>query len=173
MPEIDIKKCTISDDSLLFSICRTTYSENFAHHWNEGGLEWYLDKVYSLEGIRVELSNPHIAYFIAAINNEAVGFMKLNLNSIFQNDHVGMEIEKIYTRPSHHGKGIGNALMKVALDLAKSEKRKFVWLGVIDTNSDAIRFYKKFGFKIQDKIKLDLPYFKEELKGMWRMKLDL
>lgn len=41
---------------------------------------------------------------------------------------------------------------------------------MIDTNTRVIEFYKKIGFEMCDKTVLDIPYFKEELKGMWRMK---
>lgn len=173
MNKVHIKECTSDDLELLYFVCRTAYTENFAHHWNEGGLEWYLNKVYSREGIQNDLVNPGLAYYMASIGSEAAGFMKLNLNSKFSESEDGLEVEKIYTRPSYHGTGVGNALMKIALDLARTEKKKFIWLGVIDTNTDAINFYKKSGFKLFDKIKLDLPYFKEELKGMWRMRMDL
>jgi len=44
---------------------------------------------------------------------------------------------------------------------------------VIDKNTSAIEFYKKMGFEICGKTALDIPYFKDELKGMWRMKLEL
>ena len=171
---ISIRKADSNDLPLVFSTCRESYSENFSHHWNEGGLEWYLEKVYAKDGITNELSGTDINYFIAFYDQNPVGFMKLNLKSNLpgQPPEQGMEIEKLYFRPHYQGKGIGKKLISIAFDLAKQLKKKTIWLGVIDSNESAIEFYKKSGFTFYDKIKLDLPYFKEELKGMWRMALD-
>jgi ribosomal protein S18 acetylase RimI-like enzyme len=173
--QITVKKATLDDLPGLYTICRQSYSENFAHHWNDGGLAWYLEKVYSWDGIAGDLADPHIHYFIAYYNEEPAGFMKVHLNSNAPDEPSAkaIEIEKLYFRPHFQGKGIGKMLIAVAFDLAKDLKRQKVWLGVIDTNTSAIEFYKKMGFMLYDKIQLDLPYFKEELKGMWRMTMAL
>jgi len=166
-----VKKANSNDLQLLFRICRQSYSENFAHHWNEGGLDWYLDKEYGIEGIKSDLINSDINYFIAFFREEPAGFMKLQLNSTLANHSStsGMEVEKLYFRPQYQRKGIGKKLVSIALVLGQKLKKEIIWLGVIDTNEKAIEFYKKMGFEIHDKIVLDIPYFKEELKGMWRM----
>jgi ribosomal protein S18 acetylase RimI-like enzyme len=44
-----------------------------------------------------------------------------------------------------------------------------IWLAVMDTNTSAITFYENIGFTFFDKTRLELPYFKDELRGMWRM----
>jgi diamine N-acetyltransferase len=49
---------------------------------------------------------------------------------------------------------------------------KTLFLCVIDTNTNAIAFYKKLGFTRHGTTRLDLSYFKEELKGMYRMVLE-
>ena len=101
--------------------------------------------------------------------------MKLKLDSKLSghSSEKGIEIEKIYFRPQHQGKGIGKQLMAVAVQRAVQLEKEFIWLGVIDTNLGAIEFYKKSGFAIHDKIQLEILLFKEELKGMWRMVFDL
>lgn len=172
--DISIRKAGPADLSALFTICRLAYTENFANHWNDDGLEWYLNAVYSREGIRTDLQNDDIAYFIASINGgEDLGFMKLNLRSNLPHlpPEEGAEIEKLYFRPQHHGKGIGKKLVELAIEKVKSQNKKVLWLGVIDTNEAAIGFYKKMGFDLHSKTILDVPYFKDELRGMWRMSL--
>src|SRR6478736_1010769 len=170
-----IEKAQPSDLLTLYSICRQSYSENFSNHWNEGGLEWYLEKTYGKRIIEFELSGTTVNYYIAFLNDEPVGFMKLDLcsNVPGQVPEEGMEISKLYFLPIHQGKGIGKKLISIAFELAKKLKKKTVWLGVIDTNDSAIQFYTRMGFHLQEKTRLDIPYFKEELKGMWRMALDV
>ena len=105
---IRIRKADINDFQLLFNVCRQSYSENFANHWNEGGLDWYLQEVYGIEGIKSDLVNSEINYFVAFFDEEPAGFMKLHLNSNLPNHFAssGMEIEKIYFRPQFQGQGI-------------------------------------------------------------------
>lgn len=163
------------DLEVLFAICRKAYSENFAHHWNEGGLEWYLEKVYSSEVIKADLTMGSVRYFIAYYDGVPVGFMKLKLNSNLLDPLSGneLEVDKIYFLPTYQGKGIGRLLINQAIQVALELKKELIWLGVIDTNLAAIEFYRKIGFVFHDKARLEIPFFKEELKGMWRMKLPL
>jgi ribosomal protein S18 acetylase RimI-like enzyme len=172
---VQVKKADVNDLWLLCSICRLSYSENFAGHWNEGGLSWYLENVYGLEAMRSDLVNPDINYFVAYVDHEPAGFMKLKLHSSLgkQSERSDLEIEKLYFRLPFQGKGIGRKLMSMALEIARTLDKTIVWLGVIDTNDRAIEFYKQMGFTFYDKVKLDVPYFKDELRGMWRMTLQL
>jgi ribosomal protein S18 acetylase RimI-like enzyme len=171
---ITIRKADSGDLFSLVNICRLAYSENFAHHWNEGGLPWYLDNVYSKEAISHELTQTDLHYFIAISDDEPVGFMKLHLQSNLPHlpPDEGMEIEKLYFLKNYQGKGIGKQFMQTVFEMAREKKKRMIWLGVIDTNESAIAFYKKMGFAFYDKTRLNLPYFKEELKGMWRMALN-
>jgi ribosomal protein S18 acetylase RimI-like enzyme len=61
----------------------------------------------------------------------------------------------------------------LAIELGRLLKKEMIWLGVIDNNLNAIEFYERMGFEFYDKTQLDLPYFKEHLKGMWRMTFKL
>ncbi len=168
--KISIRGSQPADSALLYETCRKAYSENFAGHWNPGGLAWYLEKVYSHEGIKADLHNPNLRYFVAFVDNHPAGFMKLKLGSDLNvYPGQGLEIEKIYFREAHQGKGLGKLMMSHAFQTALDLKKKFIWLGVIDTNHSAFAFYKKLGFNEFDKVQLDLPYFKDELRGMWRM----
>jgi ribosomal protein S18 acetylase RimI-like enzyme len=168
-----IREALPEDLDVLFAICRKAYSENFAHHWNEGGLEWYLEKVYSRDVIQTDLTDAAIRYFIAYDNTMPVGFMKLKLHAALpgHSSDKGLEVDKIYFLPAYQGKGIGKSLINQALQVARDLHKDLVWLGVIDTNLPAIEFYRKIGFEFHDKTRLEIPFFKEDLKGMWRMKL--
>jgi ribosomal protein S18 acetylase RimI-like enzyme len=174
-PFLTVKRATAGDAELLFTVCRQSYAENFASHWNEGGLDWYLDQVYGLDVIQSDLKNPVINYFVPYIIGEPVGFIKLHLKSVLPGYPAtsAMEIEKIYFRPAFQGEGIGKSLITLSINLARQLRKEIIWLGVIDTNESAIAFYQKMGFRLHDKTRLDIPYFKEELRGMWRMVLPL
>ncbi len=170
---ISIRKADTDDAGLLYSVCRQSYIESFADHWNEGGLAWYLDKVYGLDVLEHDLRNSLIHYYIGYYHNVPVGFMKVKLNSSLT-DKVGgkhLEIEKLYFLSKYQRMGLGRELISTARMLAKGHDIDVIWLGVIDTNASAISFYEHNGFKFFDKTRLEIPYFKDELRGMWRMVL--
>jgi diamine N-acetyltransferase len=172
---IDIRKMKSSDLTILHKICNDAYTQNFHDHWEEGGLENYINKVFGIDILKKELSDEKIEYYVAFINNEPVAFMKLNLFSNLTGLDInkGLELDKIYILQKFKGMKIGKQLLEVAFDIAKNFKKEVLWLAVIDTNIEAISFYEKSGFKFHSKTILEYPKFKEELKGMWRMYIEV
>jgi ribosomal protein S18 acetylase RimI-like enzyme len=170
-PAIDIRQMNLSDLIILHNLCCEIYSQNFYSHWNEGGLEQYLDKVFGVDTLEVELSGKNIQYHVAFIKQEPVAFMKINLFSNLPGLDMekGLELDKIYILPEFKGMKIGKRMLDMAFDISISNKKEICWLTVIDTNREAISFYEKTGFRFHSKTHLDYPKFKEELKGMWRM----
>lgn len=57
-----------------------------------------------------------------------------------------VELSKIYVLPDGHGAGVSAALFAEALERARAEDAKCMWLGVNQQNQRAQRFYAKNGF---------------------------
>jgi len=171
---IKLKKVTKESNSELQQICFNAYAQNFADHWNENGLDLYLEKEFGKERLEMELKSNSIFYYYVLLNQMIVGFLKINYNPTFRiSNHNTCELEKIYILPKHKGLGIGKAALKGIIEKIRKRGHKMLFLCVIDTNIQAIAFYKKFGFNFHSKTRLNDSYFKEELKGMNRMYLDL
>src|ERR1044072_5077987 len=90
---ISIRRADINDVRLLYDVCRQSYNESFADHWNEGGLSWYLDKVYGMDVLERDLKNIAINYFISYYNDVPAGFMKVKLNSQLSHQIAGNHLE--------------------------------------------------------------------------------
>ena len=58
-----LKKASLCDIVELKKICTDAYAKNFYHHWNEDGLEWYLEREFGDVRLKADLSNRHLAYF--------------------------------------------------------------------------------------------------------------
>ena len=67
------------------------------------------------------------------------------------NDNEALEIERIYVLKDFQGKKIGQKLYEKAVEVAKQNKVKYIWLGVWEKNQKAIDFYEKNGFVPFDK----------------------
>jgi diamine N-acetyltransferase len=174
-----------ADLDTLQTICRSAYSENFGHHWQDDGLSEYLEKVFGTSTLAAELADPHIRYYVAFRQRgpvalaepaecraaEPVAFMKLNLCSNLPGapPEKGIELDKLYILPDCKGQKIGAQLMDLAFRVAETTCKDDFWLAVIDTNAPAIAFYEKYGFRFHSSTRVGYPQFREELKGMWRM----
>lgn len=172
---VDIRLMLPEDLSILYKISREAYSFNFGHHWEEGGLEEYMDKVFGREVLAAELEDPSIQYYVAFVDRQPVAFMKLNLHSNLPgaDPEKGIELDKLYILPDYKGLGIGSRFMDLAFRVAGELGKETFWLAVIDTNAAAMAFYEKAGFRRHSTMRVSYPKFREELKGMWRMVADL
>lgn len=169
-----LKKAQLKDLDSLQQICIDAYSLNFHHHWNPGGLEWFVEREFGMARLTSDLTNEAIGYYFIIDGDTPVGFVKLREVPYEEHGQPDvMELEKIYIRPDIKGKGIGRSALAAVIAMLKGQGKKVLFLGVIDTNYPAITFYEKFGFEFHSKSRLELPYFKEELKGLNRMRLGL
>lgn len=58
-----------------------------------------------------------------------------------------LEIVTFYVQPRHHGKGIGSALLDIAVDYTREKGRQSIWLTTNSENTPAIDFYLANGFR--------------------------
>ncbi len=154
MEKVEIVNVQLKDNQELLDIGYKTFYDAFGPPVNsEENIQSYLKEKFTLETISKELKNPHSEFYFAKINNEIVGYIKLNSKDA-QTEAVNgdaIEIERIYVVKEYQGKQIGQVLLDTSLEVAKQKKVDFIWLGVWDQNPGAIRFYKRNGFKIFDK----------------------
>jgi diamine N-acetyltransferase len=174
-----------ADLTTLQSICRSAYTENFGHHWQEGGLSEYLEKVFGGDVLAGELADPQIRFYVAFREHgpaavqpheaEPVAFMKLNLDSNLPGapPEKGIELDKLYILPQCKGRHVGARMMDLAFRVAETAGKEDFWLAVIETNAPAIAFYEKYGFRFHSTTRVSYPKFREELKGMWRMHAEI
>lgn len=57
------------------------------------------------------------------------------------------ELKRMFIRLEHRNKGLGNELMRKAIELAKDLGYENIRLDTLDTMKSAIALYEKFGFK--------------------------
>jgi ribosomal protein S18 acetylase RimI-like enzyme len=110
----------------------------------------YMKKVYNLDAIEKELTNPVNIYHIIRQEDTAAGFSKMELTM----KHPAIKLERvskmdqIYLLDSFHGLKLGAKLLSHNIDFSKSHGQNGMWLVVWVGNTTAIAFYEKFGFRI-------------------------
>ena len=170
-----LKKASLIDIDELQKICKETYPIYFGNYWEGNGLEMYLEDQFGTDCLKADLNSDLIKYYLIYFEETPIGFLKINLASPldgFEKEKT-CELEKMYILPNWKGKGIGKAALQEAINRIGKFKKAMMFVGVVDSNIGAISFYEKFGFKYHDKIRVDIPFFKEELRGLNRMVLEL
>jgi len=171
---MQLKKALINDLLELQDICKKAYSLHFADHWTNNGLALHLEYQYGTKRLTADLANNKIEYYFIQENGENIGFLKVKLQSSDEFSNLdNCELEKIYILPKYSGKGIGKEAMKKIIHTVREKGKSIFFLCVIDTNENAIAFYKKLGFAFHSTTRIDAPHFREELRGMNRMAIRL
>ncbi len=150
---IKIRRINTNDITELQKIGKQTFFETFASQNSEENMVEYLENGFSVEKIKAELEDQNAEFYFAELNEEAIGYLKVNFGQSQTEikDENTLEIERIYVLKEFHGKKVGQILFEKALELAKTKKVNYVWLGVWEENQRAIRFYEKNGFVAFDK----------------------
>lgn len=149
MDKIEIRKANQADIELLQNIGRQTFFEKFTENNSEENMLKYASEAYSFEKIASEVNNPNSQFYLATLNNQTVGYLKINFGDAQTElqDPQALELERIYVLNEFQGQKIGQLLFEKTLELARLAKINFVWLGVWEENTGAIKFYEKNGFK--------------------------
>lgn len=153
MENIEVVTVTLNHVEQLQKISRQTFSDTFSAVNTGENMKKYIDEQFSLEQLTKEVNNKNAAFYFAMLDNNAIGYLKLNFGQAQTElkDDKAVEIERIYVLKDFHGKNVGQILYEKAIQIARQINADYVWLGVWEENARAIRFYKKNGFVEFDK----------------------
>ncbi len=143
------RMATIDDVHILVEVGRKTFLDTFAEFNTEEDMKIYIEKNFTVDQARKEISDPASSFILAEDGNVVIGYAKLREgnNPRELNSTNGIEIERIYVVKNYLGKNVGKTLMQTCLEVARKRGYQVVWLGVWEHNPRAIAFYEKWGFE--------------------------
>jgi len=146
---VTIREIGQRDISNLHRFAIDTFVESFAHQNTQDNMDAYIAEHKSFDKLKAEIERPESVFYVAMIEEEIVGYLKINWGHAQTElqDTFGMEIERIYVSKNQQGKKIGQMLMEKAKEIAIAKNKAFIWLGVWEKNEKAIAFYTKLGFR--------------------------
>jgi len=149
---ITIKKCTIQDLHKLKDISIQTFDDTFRTKNKPENIDTYLKSAFQLSLLEKELKHPSSEFYFIYYNNQVAGYLKLNIldAQTEKRNQNALEIERIYLLSSFQKKGLGGELIRFAFKRARDLGKQTIWLGVWEKNTNAIAFYKKYGFEKVD-----------------------
>lgn len=127
---------------------RRTFIATFASGNTAEDMTAYVERSFSAEKMRKELTTPGSTFYFLEAEDGPVGYLKVNVGDAQTEQLPGdtLEIERIYVEADRQGEGFGKALLDFALAEARRAGREAVWLGVWENNPKAIAFYERKGF---------------------------
>jgi len=144
-----IRQLTLADAETLQAISVETFQDTFAAQNTAANMTAFLTSAYNLPKLKKELQQPGSRFYFIELDGQPLGYLKLNVDPA-QSEVMGadnLEIERIYIRPTQKHQGLGSQFLKFAIELAKTEGKTSVWLGVWEHNEPAKHFYQKWGFE--------------------------
>ena len=153
MGQLNIRKATLVDIKELQEISIQTFTETYSSFNTQKNIDLYISESLSASQITSEIKNSSSAFYMVYLENNLIGYLKVNLSGAQTAlvDSTSIEIERIYLLKKQQGKGYGKNLIDFVLEIASNDNLYRIWLGVWSKNKKAIEFYKKMGFTEFDK----------------------
>ncbi len=147
---LKIRLAKTADVDTLLELSANTFYQAFAGQNTTANMAAYMTSAFTAAQLTEELKDPSCIFFLAFIEDEAVGYSKLRKSKAPKElkEVKAIEIHRLYVLGKMVGRKIGKALMEKCLEIAKRENYEVVWLGVWEKNTHAVNFYKSFGFEV-------------------------
>ena len=169
---LSLRQCSLSDLKLLRDLSRTTFVDAFEKDNNPEDFKAYIDAAFDRDKLLGELKNPDTTFYFVFKDVHLIGYFKLNQNNA-QTDikaKEGIELERVYVLSNFQGQHIGRWMLDKVKKIAADKLKTFLWLGVWEKNSRAIKFYKSQGFS---KFATHPYYIGKDKQTDWLMRFDL
>lgn len=168
---IELQEIKIEDQAKLMLLMEQIYPPVYKHLWVNEDCSFYLNRFYSIDHLKLELSNPNATYYFVHYNSNLVGIFRLVFNEIFKDlqKKEATYLHRIYLGKKAQGKGVAKQLLEWAEHNAKRKGNILIWLEAMDSQQQALRFYEKQGFNYGSKTGLDFELIHPNLRGMYTM----
>lgn len=168
---LTFRRCTNLDLEELVNISTETFAAAFEQANDAEDFKKYMDFAFNNKKLLSELENENSRFYFVFEKEELVGYFKLNENEAQTDikDKHSFELERIYVVGTYQGKKIGAWVLQQVLELTQKEGKHYLWLGVWEKNTAAIRFYQRHGFK---KFDTHPYYIGKDKQTDWLLRLD-
>lgn len=163
----EIIKATAKDFKILSDLCFEIYPQTYSNWWHDDG-KWYMETMYNPDKMLIELENKTSEFYFLIIEEKPQGYLKVN--HTFKNEPDSFEIERIYLNQVFARQGLGNLLLNFGIEIALTLSKKTVYLKVMASGTNLIKFYEKNGFETTGSEILSFELLKSELRTINTMK---
>lgn len=157
-----IRPATLADAPALTTLAADTFTETFAHLYDQQDLADFLASTYTDEQHRELISSPehflHVLVDAGAGADESgglpeggggplVGYVLAGPSGLPGTESADGEVKRLYVRSTRQRGGHGRRLLEGAIDWLLRDGPRDLYLGVWSENVDAQRLYRRYGFE--------------------------
>ncbi len=167
---LSLRTISFADALQLKQLMYRIYPPPYKHLWKDNG-HWYVEETFNEIALKKELSEPNAAYYFVAYQAETIGVLRFIHNVPLSDvpESKATKLHRIYLDPKLHGKGIGAVLMQWVKKQTIENGSQILWLEAMDTQQQALQFYKNLGYEVSSDFRLSFKLMHEHLRGMHRM----
>ena len=139
----------IEDAQVISELSIYTFIESFGANNTKEDIDLYVAEELNVERIASELTDNDNFFFLASVNEKAVGFAKVRVaaNPDAPAGRLPIELNRLYVSREFQGQKIGAGLMAHCIAFGRERGHDVIWLGVWEYNYSSLAFYKSWGYE--------------------------
>lgn len=157
-----IRQALLADAPALAALATNVFRESYGSAIPDDILTTYLARTFTAATFETMICAPNSTLLVAVVNKMIGGYCKLTGAQLppnmeftapdyprYSGSHSGhsiVELGTLYIDRTARGNGMGQALMRAALDWAMAQGYTTMWLCVWQENKKAQTFYERLGF---------------------------
>ncbi len=168
---IQLQNIQIGHYSKLKALIERIYPPAYKHLWVNEDCSFYINKFFSIENFKLELSDTNAEYYFVIYKSNIVGIFRFVYNTNFDNfpETNSTYINRIYLQEATHGKGVAQNLFRWVEEKVMQKNNTLIWLKAMDSQNQALRFYEKHNYSYGKPTQLDFELIHPNLRGMHTM----
>ncbi len=148
--DLQFIKCSVNEIPLISNLATEVWNEYYPAIIGQQQVDYMLDKMYNAAAMKEQMQNSQVFYLVSE-KDKNIAFFSYSLKS----DDSGF-LHKFYILKTYRGKGLATEILKYLESLLKESKVNAYRLTVNRQNAQAINFYFKSGFKIEEVADFDI-----------------
>ena len=144
---------TSSEIETTAQLAHKIWNQHYISIIGQDQVDYMVEKFQSVQAILEQFKKGH-EYFLSYYQEKPSGYMAL----VADEKEKKLMISKIYVDIKFRGLKLGSELLNFAIQKAEEKEYDKLWLTVNKNNSKSIKWYEKRGFKVKEKIVMDIGH---------------
>ena len=149
-----IRSVQITEVEQLQLIAKRTFFTTFRESYSDEDFKQFFSDAYDIDVLRKELEQSNSFHYFYEVDQNIVGFLKLNINDAQTENkgHAYLEIQRIYFDEAFQGSGRGQLFINLAIDQAIKFGKSKIWLVFGSIILKRLAFIKTEDLELQGRI---------------------
>lgn len=146
--ELVIRKAGVADIALIGRLADVCFRQTYRDILSAEQLEYMMDWMYSAESLRRQMTEEGHVYFLAELDDEAVGYVSVQPEGTAEDGLPLWHLQKIYVLPDCQAGGVGRRMFLHALDYVRLQTGGPCRVELnVNRNNPAVGFYEHLGMR--------------------------